>query len=300
MIENDLEFIVSTRMPSELRLLLKPRDGGVIAEIAGVVRGPFCDFAKTLTADFPLQKVIHAGLETNSLEALVLDPCYWTPALPFLYEFQLTLKMTNGVEQSVVLRTGVARRHCLEDHLRLDLKRIVLRGTKCEQPDEAFFQQAREHETALIVSCPQEQVCEMASRWGVPLVVDLREAQQSWQATGRQLDWFPAVTLVQLSEEQLRNVGQGRQWPRHSFAALSPGVNSSAEQIAKLPCDLLAVELSCDQRPPPWTTGCELPVIAIRQGVANNNDLQQARQACDRLQAELAPEFDLAGYFVTP
>jgi hypothetical protein len=29
-------------------------------------------------------------------------------------------------------------------------------------------------------------------------------------------------------------------------------------------------------------------------------DFDEARAACDRLQAELAPEFDLAGYFVAP
>jgi hypothetical protein len=38
-------------------------------------------------------------------------------------------------------------------------------------------------------------------------------------------------------------------------------------------------------------------VIAIREG-GTYADLQTARLACDHLQAALAPEFDLAGYFV--
>lgn len=299
MITDDLNFIVRGRMPSELGLLLRPHRGGKIAEITGVVRGPFCEFAKTLTADFPLKKVIHAGLETDSVEALILDPCYWTPQLPFLYEFQLTLKMTDGSEKSAVTRAGVTRLHCLEDHLRLNLKRIVLRGAHCDQLDEASFQQARESETALIVNCPDEQVCELASRWGVPLIVDLRNVSQPWQEASRKLDWFPAVMLVLLSKEQMSDIGQGRRWPQQSFVAICTETKPSLEQIAKLKCDLLAVELSCTQRPPEGIANLEVPVIAIRTD-ADYADFTAARAACDRLQAELAPEFDLAGYFVTP
>jgi hypothetical protein len=60
--------------------------------------------------------------------------------------------------------------------------------------------------------------------------------------------------------------------------------------------DVVAVELAAEERPPSWMASLGKPVIAIRRGGAYAN-LHEARAACDRLQAELAPEFDLAGYF---
>ena len=64
-------------------------------------------------------------------------------------------------------------------------------------------------------------------------------------------------------------------------------------------CQAIIVELQSDQRPPTSLATLNKPMIAIRRGVAFNN-LHEARAACDRLQAELAPEFDLAGYVVGP
>ncbi len=295
----DLEFCVSARMPGELRLVLWPRRGTTITSITGTACGPFCEFSKTLTADFRFQKVSRAGVEAGAVEVLVLDPCYWTPELPFLYEFHLSLKMVDGTERSVLATTGVVRLHCEADNLRMNLKRVVLRGTRCSAPTKAILQQAREHETALIVDYPEAWVCELASRIGVPLVVDLREIDRPWQEVGRELDWFPAVILVLLSTEQLVDVDRGWLGPRHSFVALAVSADASAEQIANLQYDLLAVELSGNGRPLEWIAGSEKPVIAIRRGESYPG-LAGARSSCDRLQADLAPQFNLAGYFVSP
>ena len=61
--------------------------------------------------------------------------------------------------------------------------------------------------------------------------------------------------------------------------------------------DVIAVELAEGDRPPAWIAKVSKPVIAIRRGRVYA-DFFEARAACDRLQAELAPDFNLAGYFV--
>ena len=59
----------------------------------------------------------------------------------------------------------------------------------------------------------------------------------------------------------------------------------------------IVAKLDDGERPPRWMATCGRPVVAIRRGAAYAG-FEEARIACDRLQAELAPEFDLAGYFV--
>jgi hypothetical protein len=61
-------------------------------------------------------------------------------------------------------------------------------------------------------------------------------------------------------------------------------------------CDAFAVELNPGDRPPAWLATCDKPVMAIRKNIAS--EIPTGRTGCDRLQAELAPKFDLAGYFV--
>ena len=68
--------------------------------------------------------------------------------------------------------------------------------------------------------------------------------------------------------------------------------NSLASGVA-----VIVAMLADGERPPAWMAACGRPIVAIRRGAAYA-DFEKARADCDRLQAALAPEFDLAGYFV--
>jgi hypothetical protein len=72
-------------------------------------------------------------------------------------------------------------------------------------------------------------------------------------------------------------------------------VNAVSEKTA-VTCDAYAIELQSGERPPTWAATCDKPVIVIRNDL--EAEIRTARMSCDKLQAELAPEFDLAGYFV--
>src|SRR5215210_3557992 len=50
--------------------------------LRGTLRGPFCEKARTLPAEFVFRNVGQGG----HVETLVPDPCMWTPEMPHLYQ----------------------------------------------------------------------------------------------------------------------------------------------------------------------------------------------------------------------
>jgi hypothetical protein len=289
---DQLVFCAANCGPDEARVTLRPDDDSSIASINGFVRGPLCAYSKTLTADYALRPVDKPTF-THILEALVLDPCYWTPLLPFLYDLNLAVLSCDASVSNEVLKFGMKRWHCESRNLRLQLRRIVLRGTLVSGPDEDGFRRARKHEVALMVDGYSERVCELGGQIGVPLVVDLRKNTSKWEEVFRALDWHPAVFLSVLNKAQILGRELSYHWPRASFIAVCVG---SADEFEDLKCDAYAVELQPGERPPAWAATCDKPVIVIRKDPESN--IHTARAGCDKLQAELAPEFDLAGYFV--
>ena len=287
---DELTFRIGNCTENDARVTLEPREVSEIVGITGFARGPFCKFSKTLTADFPLSPVIQAGVNAQSVEALVIEPCYWTPHLPFLYEFHLKLQMADGRVEDVILRTGLKRWQRVGRNLQLEHKRIVLRGLQCDAPDEQSLQAARQHETTLLVRNPEDRVCELAGQWGVPVIADLREETQL-QDICLKLDWYPAVLLILLTPDQLAEVRP----PQHCLVAASITGNDP-EDCKPNRSDVIAVELPPGKRPHSWLAGSDKPVIAI--SCDPDSDIPEARSHCDRLQAELAPHFDLAGYIV--
>ena len=127
------------------------------------------------------------------------------------------------------------------------------------------------------------------------LIADLRGIRQSLGVRLRQLAWHPSVLAV-LADDAAE------------LADAPPSLVLGCAVTATLPAagdvipkwaHVIAVELSAGERPPARLAHCGKPVIAVRRG-ASYADVHEARAACDRLQADLAPQFDLAGYFVAP
>jgi hypothetical protein len=276
-----LDFFVTERTENHARLLLAPRKDSGISQITGVVRGPYSDFSKTLTADSLLKSAGTPG----TVEALIVEPCYWTPSLPFWYDLRLTLKFSDGSTRDEVFPIGIKRFYCERRNFLFEGKRIVLRGLKIEAPTQEQLEAARKCETAFIVKHATEEICQQASRSGVPLLVDLRGSDITVSSA---LDWYSAVLLLLVSADQVGTLS-----PRGVQYAVCLDAAGDAPIIQ---CDAYAIELRSGERPPRWAATCGRPVIAIRKDP--EADIPTARAGCDRLQAELAPEFDLAGYFV--
>jgi hypothetical protein len=265
---NELQLTVADKTENHARVFF--RDAG--NALTGIIRGPFSDFAKTLTADFKLKSA-----DSRGAEALITEPCYWTPQLPMRYELHVD---DSSTEQSIPF--GLKRFYCSGRNLTLESKRIVLRGTSCESPTENDLQLARQYETVLIVTEPTDETCEMASRLGVPLLVKIQNETAIERYT-----WFPAVFMVLASTGQ--RLKPSSQVPIGEIVKGSDPEPNGAVQV-------VIIELGSGERPPAWASTCDKPVIVLRKDP--EVEIKTARASCDRLQAELAPQFDLAGYFV--
>jgi hypothetical protein len=57
-------------------------------ELSGTLRGPICESARTLPANIAFRDAGKPG----QVEALIPDPCTWSPDLPHLYQADVTAR----------------------------------------------------------------------------------------------------------------------------------------------------------------------------------------------------------------
>jgi len=297
------QFTVSEQTESSACVFLEfPTEAGN-RSLTGKLIGPHCEYARTLPAEFsfvefsPPDIEIFSDLNRPKYIAQVIDPCYWTPELPFLYDLQVSLQREDGKNVEYQAKVGLTRWECHWRNLRLESRRIVLRGSSIEQPTTDSIPIARAANTALIVDRYDRAFCDVADQVGVIVCLDLRTAGDSLSSILSQINSSTSVFLVLISSDQSRQKNPDDLWPTNCIVAefLS---TTSPEDYTDLGT-VVAFELRGKERPPSWIAKAPRPVIVIRRG-EDYADLVAARAACDRLQAELAPEFDLAGYFVAP
>jgi hypothetical protein len=79
---SEIQISVGDVTDMEARVLAR-FSGGERVQFRGMLRGPFCETARTLPADFPFRDL--APQQIGVAEALVTDPCMWSPEMPHLY-----------------------------------------------------------------------------------------------------------------------------------------------------------------------------------------------------------------------
>lgn len=82
---NDIEARVYARLKSSHDH--GPDDGGGMVLISGTMTGPFCDKARTLPAEVRFRPI--TGSSPSVAEAIIPDPCMWSPELPHVYHADL-------------------------------------------------------------------------------------------------------------------------------------------------------------------------------------------------------------------
>jgi hypothetical protein len=300
-----LELFHGEATPAEARVYARlPRkqkiDGATI-ELAGNLIGPSCEFAQTLPARIPF--VQHRLDDRLLAEAIVPDPCFWTPDLPFLYRAELELRAGGDPAGKIDQTAGIRRLGVRGKSLFFEGKRFVLRGghrdfeiSNLKSEFDRDARRARESWTALVVRSPNDDLCDFASRRGMLLVADLTQVD------------FGSSKLV----PELRRLAR---WPAVGIAIISGDANLSAEprDIARnLP---LAQKIAAGQpmNLRPWarlaftevsdpaefarkTADCTLPIVAVRRKA--HGSIEQSRSAADTLQRDLTSFGDFAGYVV--
>jgi hypothetical protein len=283
---------------SEARLLLVDASAGGhnVVSLHGTLDGPNCLHARTLPTVFRLHARRDPESGAASAEVLVTDPCYWTPALPFLYTLIVELQMADGTEMTVSHPLAL-RRWCADGpNLRLERKRVVLRGAEMRRPEAGVLPTAHGVETALLVRQPDLAFCREANRQGVAIIADFRSMSGDALSALRACAWQPSVMMALVDDAAGEKLGR---LAAPLLAAVVRRTDNDTAAVDRPWADVIAVEVAVDERPPAWLATCGKPVVAIRRG-ATYAAVYGARAACDRLQGDLAPEFNLAGYFVAP
>ena len=299
MIQDQFSFRMGHAVDAEALLYFQPQLSAEVMGISGSIRGPHCQFARTLQAEVPLQQLDITDNLPCLGQVLIPDPCYWSPKLPFQYDLQLCWKDQSGEEFEGKATLGLRRWACEDSDWKLEQSRIVLRGGRVAEPNLKTLEEAREAEAALIVEMVGAELLQAASSLGVPLIVNGGAAGLNLEATVRRLSWSSAVLaiLIDLKQHPLPMDWIGR--PSQPFVGGVIDAKTDLESTRLEGIDFLAVRIRPGERPPEWMHKSNKPVVAIREEVSDGS-LVDARRECDRLQAELAPEFDLAGYFIAP
>ena len=74
---------------SEVEATVRVRYRGEAAEtilLRGTLRGPYCERAHTLPADYPFRATATGG---TTIEAIITDPCPWSEEVPHLYRAEV-------------------------------------------------------------------------------------------------------------------------------------------------------------------------------------------------------------------
>jgi hypothetical protein len=234
------------------------------------------------------------------LEAVIPDPCFWTPELPFLYRVQIELRRGAEIIERVERLVGIRRFGVRDRALSFEGKRFVLRGVRLQSEISTSKSQIlndaeflRESWTALVVSSPDDELCESAGREGVLLIADISKTSDVADAIYRLSKW-PAVVmaivdgkakLVAVSREVARNLVLAQAIAAGETMQLADWAQVAVIEVAESPA--LTEKIA----------GCSLPIVAYRPELKPANT-ETARVACDRLQRDLASLGDFAGYLV--
>lgn len=82
------EFAVSISDATDMEAHVRVRYlGPAVVSLRGTVRGPFCEKGRTLPATFAIRPT--DSKRPNDAEAVVTDPCMWTPEMPHVYQVEV-------------------------------------------------------------------------------------------------------------------------------------------------------------------------------------------------------------------
>lgn len=287
-----LDPMVFRATEAELRFGLADLSCGKLKWFRGLLNGPYSRAAHTLPTSFELPQCDCLPDVSHFTQVCVTDPCYWTAQAPYLYRFQGTAHSSDGSEIAIEHTVGFRGLDIRGTDFLTNRRRTVLRGVRIPNEADVDLEQARANEIAVLVDDPSEEFLQAASETGVAVVANLeKEGNLTRQLLA--LAWQPAVLLV-LAHQDACYVPHDLKcaWKQEDrFVA--------GESLLTEDSPFHLVDLQPVERPADKLKHTDKPVIALRRGV-EFADLAEARRACDRLQAELAPEFDLAGYFVSP
>jgi hypothetical protein len=279
---------------------LKNTDG---LSLSGYVRGPRCFYSKTLPATFRLQD---AGPGPSLLsKSLVPDPSYWSPETPHTYDVTVELRKGTDIIASDVRQIGFKPLGISGRSFTWEGKPWVLRGVTDQTADANSIATWQDRSNSLIfLDPPLDEQLRVASERGIlvwvalplmartPLLVDAMIAFGQWPclagfliAAKGQYDKVPE-DLLNVVPNALKGLYPGNRASidpsqvERIFHHVMSGTAGDVDFDALNPFPLVII------RAPRTAPGKKPAYISVKEG----------RRIADRMQAELAPRGQFAGY----
>jgi hypothetical protein len=76
--------------------------------LQGTLRGPYCELARTLPAEFRFQDL--GPQQIGLARAIVPDPCVWSPELPLLYQVDVEARLGERIIAAYHDKIGLRRK----------------------------------------------------------------------------------------------------------------------------------------------------------------------------------------------
>lgn len=286
-----LQISALARSPAAARVVarLAPRGDRAGLELHGQVDGPFCAHTRTLRAKFPLRRRTDA--DPLLTVANLVEPCFWSGELPFLYQVELELRRGADVVAATTREIGIRPIGVDGPQIVLAGAQIVFRAVDPRALRTAPTLEAwRDSNTTLLAHAPDAALCAACARSGVMLLADFSDGatpRLPWDALGR----CPAVMAVILP----RDVGAPPPWePGGPLRALDMG---SPELPSRSACDLWHADFDAIE-PEAWRRyeGDRAGLLSRR--IEPCATVDEARGQCDRLQRDAASRGQFSGYLV--
>ncbi len=259
------------------------------AKLSGFVEGPYSEYAHTLPFRVTLRDL--GPGETMLAEAIVPDPCFWSPEAPFRYRVEATLLHGDRLVETLNCELGVRTLAAQEKDLRLEGRRWVVRGGRPDSSD-INFDDWHTAGVTLWTESPDDTVCQQASQSGILLIADLRNLTEAPAARLRRLARYPSVAAAVLPSD----CTLPENLPRNLLLA-EHRTSGSPSQPAKW-ADLYLIEADEPDEFATLASSVDRPVIAVAETEDSSAAPDIIRSHCDKLQRKLAPYGDYAGYVV--
>ncbi len=265
--------------------------------LQGTVRGPFSQTSQTLPTTFQLVDL--GGGDSVLAKAHVTDPCAWTAQVPSIYRLNATLTRTHEPVAEFELEIGIRNLSTVGQSLCAE-KRVVLRGADIQRTNWTDLAEWRAAQATILALSPDTALCQHATQEGVPMVARLTDASSCAEEIFR-LSRFPSVQVVwldfppgsassmALENDMLPKTLEAIDLPHLLLAGNASDVAhwDQYDILVARPGDLADEDVLTMNK----------PMIAVRP-LETKVSPSGARAACERLQRDLAPACDLAGYFV--
>lgn len=279
-------------------------------KITGRVEGPKCRYSHTLPARIPVR---HRGVRTSDGkaellrpelvgEAIVPDPNFWTPDLPFLYRAIVEVRRGDEIVATYEQDFGIRPLGVRGKRLVFDGKTWVPRAVRREVVvGDAPLELWRETATVMVVDDPDDELCREASECGVVVFARLTK-RKPFRGELRRLRRFPAVAVIVFDpniESEVLVSGHDR-----SNVVLAYDREYQATEVGSYwPFMFEAYVVDCGrfENQGSDTVARQVSdylVPSLIQRNTGKRTLVEARAECDELQAELAGKCDPAGYIV--